>query len=433
MMRVKAFCILLLSLFGLILSAQDSTITFSALTLANSFGETTSMTLSPDGTILAWAQIRTGICVRHLTDDFTTCTPFPTDAETGDEVDLYDNTSLKWSPDNSMIALTENWTQSFRESDLWLFDVNTLTFTNSTDDAASGSALMLDQQDTPYFLDATPIWSPVAGDLYFFRYERDGRTYSTALYRLPRLGGNFAGIIQGESGLAQGEPELVTELRDLPPLSVYDGNTFNLEGGAAISPDGTTLAFLSRPAQAERSALWLVDLQTGAVTTPLAYANIQGAGLPAWFELPMLFSGISWIDDNALLVSTSPIGALRNTIEIMLYCYDLSDDALTPILDLSDAPDEQTFLNSGDYETPRSAVLSPLRDGVFYFNVNQTRREVDLSFIRFGESSPQLLYDIPYDEYQFGETRYTSAGKSGSTVGVLLSGYIFELEIEGTP
>lgn len=433
MLRVTAFWILLLSLCGLLLSAQENSITFSELTLANSFGESTSMTLSPDGTILAWAQIRDGICVRYLADEVTTCTPFPTDPTTSDEVDLYDNTSLKWSPDNSMIALTENWTQNFRESDLWLFDVNTLTYRNSTDDTASGSAIMLDQQDTPYFLDATPIWNPVTGDLYFFRYERDGRTYTTALYRLPRLGGNFAGIVQGESGLAQGEPELVTELSDLPPLSVYDGNTFNLEGGAAISPDGTTLAFLSRPAQAERSAVWLVDLQTGTVTSAIAFADIQGTGLPAWYDMPMLFSGISWIDDDSLLISTSPIGALRNTIEIMLYRYDLSGETLSPILDFSDVPDEQTFLNSGDYETLRSAVISPLRDGVFAFDVNQTTRQVDLSFIPFDDPSPQLLHDIPYDEYQFGETRYTSAGISGSTIRVLLSGYIFELEVEPTP
>ena len=222
-------------------------------------------------------------------------------------------------------------------------------------------------------------------------------------------------------------------MSDLPPLSVYDGNTFNLEGGAAISPDGTTLAFLSRPAQAERSAVWLVDLQTGTVTSAIAFADIQGTGLPAWYDMPMLFSGISWIDDDSLLISTSPIGALRNTIEIMLYRYDLSGETLSPILDFSDVPDEQTFLNSGDYETLRSAVISPLRDGVFAFDVNQTTRQVDLSFIPFDDPSPQLLHDIPYDEYQFGETRYTSAGISGSTIRVLLSGYIFELEVEPTP
>ena len=431
-MRVKVFLVIIMScLFGLCLNAQTAdSLTFVSAIFAGDFGDPTHMTLSPDGNYLAWTQAQDGLCLHHFEEETTICTPFPTIAGEDDNIDLRDHTALHWSPDSMRIALTENWTQNFTESDLWLFDVASHSFANRTNDEVSGSAIMLDQREQTYVLDALPTWNPATGDLYFFRYERTGRTYSTALYRIPHLGASFAGVLQGDGGLAQGEPELVAQFAELTALSVYDGSTFNLAGGATISPDGTQLAFLSRPAQTDRAGIWLVDLRTGDITTPLDFAMLQGIGLPEWYTVPMMFNGIAWINDNSLLISASPSGGLDSTIDLMIYRYDLTDEILTPIFDLSDISDVQTFTD-GDYDSPRSVTLSPMRDAMLYFNFNRNIARSDLSVLRFDNQTPLTLHEIPIDNFQFTQMAQPSIGISERVLRVLIYGYLFTFDVAG--
>ncbi|MEQ8676828.1 MAG: hypothetical protein RLP44_32875 [Aggregatilineales bacterium] len=428
-MRVKMFLVMMMScLFGLGLNAQTAdSLTFVSSTFAGDFGDPTHMTLSPDGTYLAWTEARDGLCLHHFDDDSTTCTPFPTIADPDEDIDLRDHTALHWSPDSLMIAFTENWTQNFTESDLWLFDVASQTFANRTNDGVSGSAIMLDQREQPYFLDALPTWNPATGDLVFFRYERTGRTYSTALYRIPRLGASFAGVLQGDDGLAQGEPEFVAQFADLSALSVYDGSTFNLAGGATISPDGTQLAFLSRPAQADRAGIWLVDLQTGDITTPLDFESLQGIGLPEWHNAQIMFNGIAWINDNSLLISASPISALENTINLMLYRYDITDEALTPMFDLSDVP--QTFTNDDD-DSPRSVAFSDTSDTIFFFNFNRNTGRSELSALTIDDQTAITLHEIPIDTFQFTQMTQPTIGMSERVLRVLIYGHLFEFAVD---
>ena len=107
-----------------------------------------------------------------------------------------------WSLDGTKIAMHEDAVMRAHESDLWVLDVETLTFSNLTDDGVYGSFLR--SGGKPYTIDTVPIWTP-DGDLYFFRLMDDpeGRRY--ALFRLPQ---------------AQGEPEFVLGMPD--PIDEFD-------------------------------------------------------------------------------------------------------------------------------------------------------------------------------------------------------------------
>ncbi|MEZ4611282.1 MAG: hypothetical protein R2838_13760 [Caldilineaceae bacterium] len=107
-------------------------------------------TLSSTGAHVAWVQSegalwnREGqLCIYTFDTGATDCVDGP-DAYEGYPYDL------AWSPDDSMIAFSENPIQLAYESDIWVYDVAAQTFTDLTDDGVTGGYTGLEAGRTPW-------------------------------------------------------------------------------------------------------------------------------------------------------------------------------------------------------------------------------------------------------------------------------------------
>lgn len=371
-MRISILLILLILSFSI--GAQETTV--EPVTI---YSESVHTTLSPDGTMLAWTDASDGLCVYRFADDSTTCTPFPNRA-------LRDHTALRWSPDSSLIALTENWLVAFAESDLWLYEVESATLTNRTDDDAAGSAVSLRQDGQAFALDTTPVWNPANGDLYFVRYTpTDGlRGYTAALYRIPRLGGDVLGVLNTENaGLADGEPVQVVALDDpvLSRLSIYHGGEFALNGGAAINAEGARLVLLARPATFDDISVWEVDLDAET------YAQI--AGVESFGER---LRGVAFDEDDSVLVAAGQdISALYRDGE------PINGFAVVSTVTFS------------------GGVLALSTDG---------------SLALLGGDEWEVIARVPEEPGTVLPLVRPSAGFDGDTLRVLMLGYLFTLTID---
>jgi hypothetical protein len=376
--------------------------------------------LSPDGNLLAWTTAGSAICVGTISEPAATCYP----VEETRVSDLY------WSPDSRFIATHENVVQQLLEGDIWLFEVATGQITNLTDDGVT------DFRDDGALLDITPVWDPATNGLYFFRAVDDPANdrFTNGLYR-----------IAAQDGVPTGEPELVADLSSQfeRPFPVYNSpGQFALNGSAAISPDGTTMAVLTRPALDDID-IWLIDLAGGALDHVAAWENIKTLGVPVWSptdgDVP---EGLAWMPDNQGLIVVDINTAFGGPTASPLARYiDIMSGAVTPLVDFSGVPDAPTFLRPAADSTGlsindlhRNSVL--LRDGtaLLYFNA---------AFVYGGETNPafsalslppdgsDLVELIAFDWQTFDfDPRYyiTSVGGSGDILHVLAAGHLLTFE-----
>jgi len=416
--------VIIWAIFGILMSltAQDvGNFTLTSVEQASTYGDPAQMALSPDGNLLAWTHEREGICIYNfMTIEEEACTPFPTQ--------YFDtHTALRWSPDSTSIALTENWLVNFIDSDVWLFEVATGVFINRTNDEVNGSVMGVEPE--AYTIDVLPIWNPVTGDLYFFRYVRNGSPFTLSLYRIPNTSETFAGVIGGDGDVLTNTPELITILDEttFTGLSVYNGFTFAFDGGATISPDGTQLAFLSRSASRD-NFIGIIDLETGSFGTNIPFSGLDGIGVPDWYnrENRFVLNGITWADSGTkLLISTRNASTLGGVIETMLYQLDMATDEVTALFDLSNIPDEQTYLTSDAHESPRTALILPDSHLILYYNFNRSAEQSNLSVYDLSTMNQNEVASIPLDDFVYTEMTQASVGQSEDTLRVLMYGYLF--------
>ena len=76
---------------------------------------------------------------------------------------------LKWSPDSTQIAYSENPIQLGYESDIWVMNVADGTFTDLTQDDLTGSWQTFVSDGTLPNLDYLPSWNEQDGTIYFWR------------------------------------------------------------------------------------------------------------------------------------------------------------------------------------------------------------------------------------------------------------------------
>ena len=331
---------------------------WTATDLATLFGIPvgTGPRLSPDGMRLAWIAAKYhAVCTGEIDTWEVTCTPLPDELKAAD---------LFWSPDSRLIATHSEVLRSMNEPDIWLFEPESGALTNLTDDGFDGNIL----QDAGALVDITPTWDPITNDLYFFRTVRSDSIFN-GLYR----------IAAGEDGIPSGEPELAVDLSDTftEGLPVYRNTlTYPLDGGAAISPDGRTMAVIAVPGgRVMDAAIWLIDLADGTLSEAASAGDILPVGLPEWADpLRTMLGGLTWLPDGSGLVVCTLEQPDPSSIRIVRII-DLASGAITPLIDFSAAPSLEAFMSDAGpygaewlYDKMYAPVLFPDGSAVLYRN-----------------------------------------------------------------
>lgn len=293
-------------------------------------------TVSATGAHVAWVQSegslwnREGqLCIYTFDTGATACVNGPENYE-GYPYDL------AWSPDDSMIAFSENPVQLANESDIWVFDVAAQTFADLTDDGATGAYVGLDAGT--YALDYFPMWT-ADGAINFWRSEPQGDGTATfALYAIDPAGG---------------EPTLLRDLTgDFPgEFLLFDTEDFYMDGVSALSPDGSKVAMILTTLLAtdpdNATGLWIAETSGDAPPTLLADGVAFQAAQPIWSSLPVRPLGLSWTGDSAGVVVFSGNNDPQIPVTV-IYHSPADGGGLTPVVDFSDVPDPETYTTELD-------------------------------------------------------------------------------------
>ena len=236
-----------------------------------------TFTLSPDGTtIVVFGDVSESdvVCRYNLDSKEVACKTI----EPPEAAFRVSRENLSWSPDSKQIALHEDTFRNMVDSDIWLLDVESLTFTNMTDDGVYGN--WLKEKDKPFALDYTPVWNPVTGELYFFRSVKEDETWGVDLYRIPK-------------GSADAELALDIDA-DLVTFTMQN------QTRAAMSPDGTQIAIApSSNKPPNTPGIWLIDLTTMTLK-PLTVIYALQVGIPSWVDRDRADEGVfTWIEQIA--------------------------------------------------------------------------------------------------------------------------------------
>lgn len=160
------------------------------------------MALSPDGRWLAGPGPEEDFCVWDVETLDPTCD--------GRRIPLIIPRSIVWAPDSTAVAFSTDALTLFIDSDVLVFEIETGTLVNLTDDDPGDedfAPLKLDREETePVPVDLFPAWSPDSDELVFARTEWGAGSMSTALMTIDRAGG---------------EPAKLRDLRPRMPFLVY--------------------------------------------------------------------------------------------------------------------------------------------------------------------------------------------------------------------
>lgn len=402
--------------------------TQSLNTLAASFGmivDARSAQLAPDGRTLAWTDADQGaVCVGNLDASAARCYAWPAGMRSSD---------LFWSPDSRRIATHADALIERHEPDIWLLDVASGAYTNLTDD---GIDLLTDNRS---LIDLTPAWNPATGDLYFFRMTLGRGNMTNVLHR----------IAAGPDGMPSGVPQPVADLSTTfsQPFTVYNfAGLFSLDGSAAVAPDGTQMAILVRPSpnNCEQSAVWLVDLATGAARPLVTWPALRLTGMPAWYDAdgdeP---DGLAWADSSTVMLLDANPDYYNQSLGPMARRIDVQTGAVTPLLNFDSAatPDQFFKAESGydalwSYDRQYGGVLVPDGSAFLYFNVyvpESGEQQYGFSAIplKSGAAHPVRLGTMAQAEFEYAPMVITSAGMSAGVMRVLTSGYLLTFAPSG--
>jgi hypothetical protein len=296
------------------------------------------VTLSTDGSMLTWPQAegrlwnRQGeLCTYAFDSAATSCTDAPSTYE-GYPYAFF------WSPNSASITFTEDPIQLGNESDIWLFDVASGEFNDLTNDNVEGS--WVDVPTGTYWLDYLPMWSPEGDYIYFWRSEpvQVPITFTLQLMRIAPTGG---------------EPELVRDLsQDLAgELLYFSAEYWFMDGVSALSPDGTKVAMIladvENPNEEATNGVWIVDLEdTSAAPRQIADQTALQVGQPSWAaeNFPLVPVGLSWKADSSSIVVMT-YNQDQQVPLVVLYDINVASGEMTPLVDFSNVPDGDAYMN----------------------------------------------------------------------------------------
>ncbi len=148
---------------------------------------------------------------------------------------------VRWSPDGTRIAFTENGPVYFHDADIWVFTPETGDVINLTDDGVSeGINFLTDVDAEPFDMDILPTWSPDGQLIAFARSPWNGDWRGTQLMLVPADG--------------SGEADTIGSVALTTPMVVYFGMGF--------SPDGNTLyyTFAQTDTDDSKNGVWEISL-----------------------------------------------------------------------------------------------------------------------------------------------------------------------------
>ena len=273
---------------------------------------------------------------------------------------------LKWSPDSTQIAYSENPIQLGYESDIWVMNVADGTFTDLTQDNLTGSWQTFVSDGTMPNLDYLPAWNEKDGMIYFWRGVPTGQQkFSISLQSIDPKGG---------------EPKQVANLSTSLPgqLPYFYYQTVALDGSSTVSPDGTKLAVLMASLNdmgAALYSLYTVDLaKPDAAPVLVVEPTAWGAAVPTWQDMPTNPLGISWLPDSSGMV----VEAYSNntwTPFTVFYYIDAATNKMTPVVDFSGLADASAYAENAPgteipwrYFSPWAASLAPVGNQLLMLN-----------------------------------------------------------------
>lgn len=268
-----------------------------------------ALALSPDGTMLA------GVVDRERFGIWDTET-FATVAESGplDEISILDELSVAWSPDSTAVAWSLDAARLLRDSDIYVFDVDTGTITNLTDDEPmdrDAVRLPLGGGDgEPLDVDLYPSWSADSESLYFARTVwKDAPELATSLWRISRDGTGATEIAE----LAPDQPFLVSSIRagsedgsvlyaTWPPRNDGpDHGVFLATPDGEIEPISTGLLAATTPAMVLTSIA--PEARKASLVSFVNIAQLDNPTGPIWIEMD-LDTGIPTAFEEVLSLPT---------------------------------------------------------------------------------------------------------------------------------
>lgn len=409
--------LLVLLLFGGVVSAQDAPAATDVFPLSLSSGASLRIFPSPNAHLVAYdSSIRLNSHVdRYLTisrvvfGDEASYFNKPEDLPRGFEASA-DSFFLPfaWSPDSTRLAITSQPLVTLTDTDLWIFDIASETWTNLTDDGYSGDITPAsDTTDAGAIIDVQPAWSP------------DGTT--VAVER----------TVIGDDG-AFGEATITlidVATGEARELAAVPGNG----GTGAIkslgwSPDGTTLALTLQHLTPDpaNDGLWLMDASSGETQQVATLEQIEAALHSLMPELPLTSVGPAfWSPD-----STRVLLWAGKTDGLPVMVYPLIVDAASGEIAPVPLPAHPRDTDSARGLRPLQAAWSP--DGsevlVFTFGLHPDEDATSLDpavssvrgavrRINLSDGSHQLIGYLP-----LGTTPlyYASWGENGN---VVIDGY----------
>ncbi len=192
----------------------------------------TAAYLAPDGSRFAYIKGRE-LCLYSLEGEKGNCAGFEDDIH----IDL---DTVRWSPDSSKLAFSEDFLITFRDSDIWVYDTETNTISDMT--PMPNRELKLLSNDDPnaeFTIDMIPQWSSDSQSIYFIRYI------------FHQLG--------------DGEPNFYkVNIKDKTTKEVAPSGThfaFSVYG-FALSPDDSKIAYNLDTRGSEKDGNWFLDLIT---------------------------------------------------------------------------------------------------------------------------------------------------------------------------
>lgn len=189
--------------------------------------------LAPDGSGFAYFDMKS-ICMYTLTGEKGNCVAL--------EGDIHpDQETVRWSPDSTKLAFSEDFFITYRDSDIWMYDVASNTLKDLTPTANRKLKLLSNTDpNVIYTVDVAPQWSADSQSIYFIRYEFN----------------KTADAVPGFYSLKLGEdpPEKVVTPQTTMPFSVY---------GFALNQDETQIAYNLDTHNTEKDGTWFLDLASG--------------------------------------------------------------------------------------------------------------------------------------------------------------------------
>ncbi|MEA1870830.1 MAG: hypothetical protein U9N00_01345, partial [Candidatus Bipolaricaulota bacterium] len=268
--------------------------------------------LSPNGRNVVWRNGRDLLWFYDVAEDQAVCYPTPEQ--------LANPQYFVWSPDSQTVAFSEDLFRYLNESDIWMVNAATGSFTDCTDD---GVISVFTVAKEPYWLDYLPSWDPASGHLFFFRSEKEEEGYSLELRRLN---------LDPCKSKQVSAPERSERIVD---LTGQLAGSFLISRQPVISPDGTRMAVIvtSDLRDDPQNGIWVIDLVEGSIHQ-IATLEALAVGFPVWCDTSsVLPERIAWTaEEEGLVVFLHDVADFDNMPDRTVVYLDADTSEIHPLI-----------------------------------------------------------------------------------------------------